>query len=83
MCMNPYCKSPFSNLEAHHIIHRSLGGPNDLNNLITLCHTCHDKIENGQLDIYYDILIYWKNYEFFRWHESQEQILKRAKYNGL
>lgn len=32
-------------LSVHHIIPRSEGGTNNLLNLITLCHNCHDIIE--------------------------------------
>jgi len=32
---------PFGRLEVHHIIYRSQGGPNDLENLVTLCDLCH------------------------------------------
>ena len=34
-------------LTAHHIHARKDGGPDALTNLITLCHTCHDKIERA------------------------------------
>lgn len=32
-------------LSVHHIIPREIGGTNILDNLITLCHSCHDLIE--------------------------------------
>jgi 5-methylcytosine-specific restriction endonuclease McrA len=32
-------------LSVHHIIPRDEGGSNDYNNLITLCHDCHDLVE--------------------------------------
>jgi 5-methylcytosine-specific restriction endonuclease McrA len=32
-------------LEAHHVIAAEDGGPTALENLITLCSTCHDEIE--------------------------------------
>ena len=32
-------------LSAHHIIPRIDDGPNTLDNLVTLCHACHDYIE--------------------------------------
>jgi 5-methylcytosine-specific restriction endonuclease McrA len=33
-----------SNLQVHHIIYRSHGGPDSENNLITACVTCHEEI---------------------------------------
>jgi 5-methylcytosine-specific restriction endonuclease McrA len=35
------------NLTIHHKIPRDQGGTNDLYNLQTLCHSCHDKVEFG------------------------------------
>lgn len=32
-------------LSIHHIMPRDRGGPDDLYNLITLCHKCHDTVE--------------------------------------
>jgi hypothetical protein len=34
-------------LHVHHIIHISEGGNNSLNNLITLCHVCHGRIDRN------------------------------------
>lgn len=31
-----------NNITCHHLIYRSQGGTNDLNNVITLCNSCHD-----------------------------------------
>jgi 5-methylcytosine-specific restriction endonuclease McrA len=36
------CNSPFV-LDAHHIIRRSRGGSDDLDNLVTLCRICHSR----------------------------------------
>ena len=36
-------------LTVHHIIPRSEGGCNDPDNLITLCHSCHDEIEETSI----------------------------------
>lgn len=33
-------------LTVHHKIHRSQGGTDDLDNLVTLCRTCHDREHN-------------------------------------
>ena len=40
-----------SRLEVHHIIYRSHGGSDDPENLVTLCHTCHKKLHDGNLNI--------------------------------
>lgn len=32
-------------LSVHHLLPRSSGGTNELGNLITLCHKCHDYVE--------------------------------------
>ncbi len=32
-----------SSLDAHHVLRRSKGGSDDLNNLISLCRRCHEK----------------------------------------
>lgn len=42
------------NLHAHHIVYRSHQGPNEENNLITLCNSCHRGIHDGKLKL--DIL---------------------------
>jgi hypothetical protein len=38
-------------LDPHHVIYRSAGGLDVLNNLITLCRKCHDDIHAGRLKI--------------------------------
>lgn len=35
-------------LEVHHIVPYRLTQDNSLDNLITLCHTCHEKVEHGK-----------------------------------
>lgn len=37
-------------LEVHHILKRTLGGSNDLDNLVTLCVNCHRAIETNDLE---------------------------------
>ncbi len=37
-------------LEVHHIIFRSQGGSDEVDNLITLCHTCHKSLHNGRIN---------------------------------
>lgn len=36
-------------IELHHIIFRSKGGSNEVNNLISLCHGCHTSLHNDKL----------------------------------
>jgi 5-methylcytosine-specific restriction endonuclease McrA len=38
-----------SELHPHHVIFRSAGGSDDLNNLLTLCAKCHAGIHDGRL----------------------------------
>jgi hypothetical protein len=38
-------------LHPHHVIYKSHGGLNALNNLLTLCHNCHRGHHGGKLDI--------------------------------
>ena len=43
-------------LSAHHIVPRESGGSNDLSNLLTLCHKCHDFVEINKLFTVTDII---------------------------
>ena len=43
------CGKKHVRLEVHHIIFRSLGGSNELDNLITLCEKCHADIHAGKI----------------------------------
>lgn len=47
-CKNPLCKRPNS-LEVDHMVPRSQGGPDAIENLITLCRTCHELKGRGDL----------------------------------
>ena len=38
-------------LEVHHIIFRSNGGGDSPENLITLCHNCHEKLHHGEIKL--------------------------------
>lgn len=40
-----------SKLEVHHIVFRSQGGSDEESNLITLCHTCHSLLHNGEIEL--------------------------------
>ena len=48
---NWHCRScnNMNNLTCHHIIFRSQGGANDLNNVLTLCNSCHDGVHGKKL----------------------------------
>lgn len=39
------------NLRGHHIIDFQYGGSSDVYNIITLCHNCHQKVHNGEIDL--------------------------------
>lgn len=43
------CKTKKGTLHVHHIIYRSNGGSDKMDNLITLCEDCHRKLHDGQL----------------------------------
>lgn len=43
------CKAKKGTLHIHHIIYRSNGGADTLDNLITLCADCHKKLHRGEL----------------------------------
>lgn len=38
-----------SRLDVHHIVFRNQGGSDEPENLITLCHTCHKKLHDGEI----------------------------------
>jgi len=42
LCSEP--QTQWLKLEIHHIVPRSLGGSNDLDNLMPLCPNCHSKL---------------------------------------
>lgn len=48
-----YCKGKHKDgkLEVHHIVYRSNGGSNEESNLITLCHTCHQDLHSGKINL--------------------------------
>ena len=52
-CTCQYChgKAKDRRLEVHHLVHRSDGGSNRPDNLITLCKTCHDKYHAGKIKL--------------------------------
>ena len=44
-----HCRTKKGTLHAHHIVYRSQGGADTLDNLITLCEECHKKLHKGEL----------------------------------
>lgn len=46
------CKTKKGTMHAHHIIYRSKGGADTLDNLITLCENCHKKLHDGELETF-------------------------------
>jgi hypothetical protein len=60
-------------LSVHHILPRSLGGTEDLDNLITLCFSCHDAIEELDLRSAYEIIGYMVDPEKSRLRIQQER----------
>ena len=46
-----FCKGKHKDpsLEVHHIVFKCNGGSNEPENLITLCHTCHDDLHHGRI----------------------------------
>ena len=45
------CEKDNTRLDAHHIIWRENGGKDTIQNLITLCKSCHDKVHRGKLQL--------------------------------
>ena len=45
------CGAKNTRLEVHHIVYRSQGGTDDVDNLITLCEDCHRKLHAGEVSI--------------------------------
>jgi len=51
-CQNCYGRSNDKRMEVHHIIRRVDLGTNKIDNLITLCHTCHEGFHNGNVKLF-------------------------------
>jgi 5-methylcytosine-specific restriction endonuclease McrA len=45
------CSKKNTRLDAHHIIFKEHGGKDTIQNLITLCKSCHDRIHRGKLEL--------------------------------
>jgi hypothetical protein len=48
-CVN--CNKKTGKLHAHHIVFRSQGGKDTIDNLVTLCEGCHKKVHEGKLKL--------------------------------
>lgn len=69
-------------LEVHHIIPRSKGGPDEAWNLITLCADHHNQITNGKVsDI--EILQVLKKSKCFRWLKALKWHLDKKELVNL
>lgn len=44
-----HCKTKKGTMQVHHIIYRSNGGSDKMNNLITLCEDCHKRLHDDEL----------------------------------
>lgn len=60
-------------LEAHHVIPRKYNGMDSLNNLITLCHSCHDKVTGKEME-YSEMLYKMINGKNIRFDYSQRAM---------
>ncbi|MBM3235347.1 hypothetical protein FJZ31_03500 [Candidatus Poribacteria bacterium] len=45
------CEKKNTQLDAHHIVLKKNGGKDTIQNLITLCKECHDKVHRGKLEL--------------------------------
>ena len=95
-CMNRHCwdmhKRDIDWLEAHHIILRSQGGKDTIENGITLCRYCHERAHKGYTLTYEDerariparlfmlfVLALLKDTDKWRWDEAYKQLIRREK----
>ncbi|MEM7535220.1 MAG: RNA-guided endonuclease IscB [Chloroflexota bacterium] len=46
-----HCHQKNVRLEAHHIVFRRNGGKDTLENLLTLCHRCHERVHDGKITL--------------------------------
>lgn len=77
-CRFPYCMETMYPLETHHIIPRSQGGDDELDNLISLCFYHHQMITDNKISDYF-ILSRLENSPGFRWQKGLEYWAKRKK----
>ena len=72
------CKKKNKMLQVHHIIYRSRGGTNRLNNLITVCSECHSSLNHKEGGILYDWMIKHKNVKQYKEATFMNIIRKRT-----
>jgi len=79
-CQN--CGATNCRIEVHHIVPRRLKGNNTIDNLISLCEPCHEKVTGAELDFasQFQMLIKGKNIRFdFAQHVMQGKNYLRTK----
>jgi len=64
-------------LEEHHVVPRRMGGEDEEENLLTLCPTCHRKVENKYSERFYEQI-----FSFFGFKEKYENWRERDKNGG-
>ena len=69
------CGKTHTRLEVHHIILRSEGGSNRMDNLVVLCKDCHAKVHTGELD-------FTKKVKSFK-HSSHMNIMRKRLVQSL
>ena len=69
------CGKTHTRLEVHHIILRSEGGSNRMDNLAVLCKDCHAKVHTGELD-------FTKKVKSFK-HSSHMNIMRKRLVQSL
>lgn len=62
-------------LEVHHIVFRSYGGSNRMDNLVTLCSDCHKRIHNGEIN-------FKKKVKSFK-HASHMNVMRKKLIDSL
>lgn len=60
------CKKRSDRLKLHHIVFKSHGGTDSVNNLITLCETCHSSENHQEGGILYDWMMKRKNVKQYK-----------------
>lgn len=83
-CME--CGKTNCKLEVHHIVPKRLKGNNSVDNLITLCNNCHQKIKNleGEFILHYQNMINGKSIRFdYAQHVMQGKTYLRKELSKL
>lgn len=69
------CGAKNTKLQVHHIRFRSKSGSNRMDNLVTLCKECHDKVHTGELE-------YTKKVKSFK-HSTHMNIMRKRLAQSL